>query len=168
MKRFIAAVLAFILVLSLIGSTSATDIPSNDVRIGNIDNPTATSEATEPPVEEEYPPEEHEPPPAGIEEYDYTIDLSNLFKYSIVALNNATLNGHTRGSIWVGGELTGGEWKFVDDGSLGGNSPSDSYVAVNKSHIQFKGRTSQQSETAYKGLTANAVSTTKGYWNNLI
>lgn len=99
---------------------------------------------------------------------DFSVTLSNLSQYSIVALNNAGLNGHTRGSIWVGGTLTSGEWKFVDDCSLGGVSNSDSYVHNNNSSVQFKGRTSAQSTEAYYGLTDAAISNTRNYWYGII
>jgi hypothetical protein len=100
--------------------------------------------------------------------YDYVVNLSTLSNYSIVALNNATLNGHVRGSIWVGGELNGGEWKFVDDGSIGGTAVSDSYVYTNNSSIQFKGRTGAQSTSAYRCLSDTAVNSSYSYWRNLI
>ena len=103
-----------------------------------------------------------------IQSVDYTVTLSNLSLYSIVALRNATLNGHTRGSIWIGGTLKSGDWRFVDDGAFDGFSPSNSYVAKNESTIQFKARTAQQSQYAYFGLTKSAITETRNYWNNLI
>ena len=103
-----------------------------------------------------------------IEERDYSISLSNLYKYSLVALNDLTLGSHTRGSIWVGGTLYG-SGNCVDDGSLNHEiGPSDSYIAINDSSVQFKGRTGEQSTTAYYGLTSNAISNTRSYWRNLI
>lgn len=99
---------------------------------------------------------------------NYSVTLSNLPQYSIVALNNANLNGHVRGSIWVGGTLTSGEYKFVDDGSINHSSTSDSYVRNNNSSIQFKGRTNAQSASAFYYLSDNAVSNTRAYWRNLI
>jgi len=100
--------------------------------------------------------------------YNYNITLSNLSNYSIVALNNATINGHTRGSIWIGGTLYSGNWKFVDDGSINGVSTSDSYIYNNQSSIQFKGRTADQSADAFYYLNSNAINTTRNYWYNLI
>lgn len=108
------------------------------------------------------------PTDLGPMQMDYSITLSNLSQFSLVALNNANLNGHVRGSIWVGGTLTSGDWKFVDDGSIGSISPSDSYVANNESGIQFKGRTGKQSTLAYYGLTEDAINGTRNYWYNLI
>lgn len=108
------------------------------------------------------------PTDLGPMQMDYSITLSNLSQFSLVALNNANLNGHVRGSIWVGGTLTSGDWKFVDDGSIGSVSPSDSYVANNESGIQFKGRTGEQSTLAYYGLTEDAINGTRNYWYNLI
>lgn len=103
-----------------------------------------------------------------IEIRDYTVTLSNLRYYSIVALNNATLNGHIRGSIWVGGTLHGSEWKFVDDGALNRESPSDSYVHNNESQIQFKGRTNDQGLNSYFCPSDASIAETRSYWQNLI
>ena len=103
-----------------------------------------------------------------IPQVNYTISLSNLSNYSLIALYNATLNGHTRGSIWIGGTLYSGDWKFVDDGSIGGNSPSDSYVFNNQSSIQFKGRTNIQGKDSFYGLTQDAVNTTRNYWYSML
>ena len=99
---------------------------------------------------------------------DYTITLSNLSQFNLVALHNANLNGHTRGSIWVGETLHGGEWKFVDDGSIDHAGAGNSYIYNNESSIQFKGRTSEQSPDAYYGLTDSAVSSTRNYWYDII
>ena len=103
-----------------------------------------------------------------IQPVDYVVTLANLSQYSIVALRDAYLNGHTRGSIWIGGTLTSGANKFVDDGSIGGVAASDSYVAINKSSVQFKGRTSEQGLYSYYGLTESAINSTRTYWRNLI
>ena len=99
---------------------------------------------------------------------DYSITLSNLSQFNLVALNDANLNGHVRGSIWVGGTLTSGDWKFVDDGSIGGVGAGDSYVAINASTIQFKARTGEQGRNSYYGLTNAAINNTRNYWKNLI
>ena len=144
MKKIIAFLMTLILLIGLIPVAG-----SNEIDLGDFSNP-----ATPTDLQPVY--------------YDYTINLSNLPSYSIVALHNATLNGHVRGSIWVGGELNGGEWKFVDDGSIGGNSPTDSYVHINNSSIQFKGRTSVQSTNMYRLLTDAAISNTRGYWQNIV
>jgi hypothetical protein len=128
MKRIVALLLTILLVFGMI-NTASNEGPATPTDLDPID-PTTT-----------------------IPSVDYRVTLSNLPYYSIIALRNAQLNGHTRGSIWIGGTLTSGEWKFVDDGSIGGVSPSDSYVANNESGIQFKGRTSEQSTLAYYGLT---------------
>ena len=144
MKKIIAFLMTLILLMGLIPVAG-----SNEIDLGDFSNP-----ATPTDLQPVY--------------YDYTINLSNLPSYSIVALHNATLNGHVRGSIWVGGELNGGEWKFVDDGSIGGNSPTDSYVHINNSSIQFKGRTSVQSTNMYRLLTDAAISNTRGYWQNIV
>ena len=97
---------------------------------------------------------------------NYTINASNLSKFSIVALNNANLTGHIRGSIWIGGTLQGN--CNVDDGSINHSGAGTSYVYNNQSTIAFKSRTSEQSQLVYHGLTDSAVTTTKDYWNNLI
>ena len=39
---------------------------------------------------------------------------------------------------------------------------------IDNSHIQFKGRTNEQSEYAYYHLTENAIANTKEYWNNIL
>lgn len=167
MKRVIAALLVIILICSFVDMTAAKDITSDPVTITDI---TPLDNDTNPPENENPPPESDPDPPAseGIRQMDFSVNLSNLYQYSIVALHDATLNGHVRGSIWVGGTLKGGEWKFVDDGSLGGISASTSYVAVNESHIQFRGRTNEQGETSYCGLNDSIISSTRGYWQNLI
>ena len=61
--------------------------------------------------------------------YEYVIKRDNLPKYSIVAFGNAAINGHIRGSIYVGGTLTGSQ--YIDDGSLNGIAASDSYIYNN-------------------------------------
>jgi len=98
--------------------------------------------------------------------YVYNIDLSNLNLYNIVSLQNAEIRCHVRGSIWVGGTLTGSQ--YIDDGSLNGISPSNSYVYTNESTIYFKSRTSQQSRDAYYLLSAQAVLDTTKYWENIL
>lgn len=139
MKRIIALLLTLFLVFGMINTAASNEEPATPSDL----TPT-------------------------IQKVDYTVTLANLSQYNIVALRNANLNGHTRGSIWIGGTLKGGEWKFVDDGSVGGNSPSDSYVADNQSSIQFKGRTSEQGLYSYYGLTDSAISSTRSYWSSLI
>lgn len=95
---------------------------------------------------------------------DFTPNLSNLNQFNIVALNNFLQQGHVRGSVWVGGTMTGGPYMFVDDGSIGGSGAHTSYVYNNQSEVQFKGRTSEQSLTAYMGLTDAAVTANANYW----
>lgn len=97
---------------------------------------------------------------------DYVPKLSNLKQFSLIALQDATLIGHTRGSIWVGGELSGNS--IVDDGSVNHQNPNDSYVATNNSSIQFKGRTNAQATDAYYGLSEAAIRATRQYWNDII
>lgn len=104
--------------------------------------------------------------PVDIVYSDYVVDLQNLYKYNIIALQNADINNHIRGSIWVGGNLTGSQ--YVDDGSLNGEIASESYVANNISNIYFKSRTMQQSLTSYKGLTDQAVNNAIDYWTQII
>ena len=87
--------------------------------------------------------------------YDYTINRSNMPHYNIVAFNNATINGHIRGSIYVGGTLTGSQ--YVDDSSIDGVAASDSYVRNNQSQVYFKGRTGEQSLTAYYCLSEQSA-----------
>ena len=134
MKRLIIILLVIVLLCSIIDITAATDIVSNNLVVTGVEESPAP-ETSNPPVESD-PPSDPDPPKEDetvgeIVKVDYTITLSNLYQYSMVALSNATLNGHVRGSIWVGGTLYAGEYKFVDDGSLGGTSSSTSYIANN-------------------------------------
>ena len=98
--------------------------------------------------------------------YDYVIKSSNMPQYSIVAFNNAAINGHIRGSIYVGGTLRGSQ--FIDDGSINGVAASDSYVYNNESSVTFKGRTSEQGAESYRYLSATSGSSTALYWKNFI
>ena len=52
------------------------------------------------------------------EEYDYVMHLSNSKGYSIIALNDAFIDMHIRGSLWIGGTLTSNDWCGTDDGSI--------------------------------------------------
>jgi hypothetical protein len=97
---------------------------------------------------------------------NYTVDLDNLYKYNIIALQNADINCHIRGSIWVGGTLTGNQ--YIDDGSLNGKIASESYVFNNQSNIYFQSRTNNQGLDSYKGLTASAVENNINYWTSII
>lgn len=99
-------------------------------------------------------------------EYDYTVDLSNLYAYSIVALNDANITQHIRGSIWIGGTLTGNQ--YIDDGSIQGQAASDSYVYNNMSQLYFRGRTAEQSQDYYFLLTYKSVESTRNYWLKLM
>jgi len=106
-----------------------------------------------------------EPP----KEYNFNIKLSNLTGYSIIALNNAFIDSHIRGSLWIGNTLTSNEWCGSDDGSINHNpSDTESYIYNNESQMYFQGRTENQSKDAYKKLSAAAVETTKDYWTNII
>lgn len=96
----------------------------------------------------------------------YNIDLYNLNKYNLVSLENANIRCHVRGSIWIGGTLTGSQ--YVDDGSLNGESSSNSYIYENQSTIYFKSRTTQQSQDAYYKLAAQSVIDTTNYWKNIL
>ena len=98
--------------------------------------------------------------------YIYNIDMYNLNAYNLVSLENADIRCHVRGSIWIGGTLTGSQ--YIDDGSLNGESPSNSYVYENQSTIYFKSRTIQQSQDAYYKLAAQSVIDTTNYWQNIL
>ena len=98
--------------------------------------------------------------------YDYVIKSSNMPQYSIVAFNNAAINGHIRGSIYVGGTLRGSQ--FIDDGSINGVAASDSYVYNNESNVSFKGRTNEQGAESYRHLSATSGGSTASYWKNFI
>ena len=67
---------------------------------------------------------------------DYSVILEDLYKYNIVALQNADINCHVRGSIWIGGTLTGNQ--YIDDGSLNGQIASESYVYNNQSSLPLR------------------------------
>lgn len=96
----------------------------------------------------------------------YNIDLYNLNKYNLVSLENANIRCHVRGSIWIGGTLIGSQ--YIDDGSLNGESLSNSYIYENQSTIYFKSRTTQQSQDAYYKLAAQSVIDTTNYWKNIL
>ena len=96
----------------------------------------------------------------------YEVNLNNLNKFNIVALGDASLSGHIRGSIWVGGTLTGN--LTVDDGSIDHQNPFNSYIYDNNSSINFKGRTSEQSMDAFYQLEDSAVYNTAMYWYSLL
>lgn len=99
---------------------------------------------------------------------NYVVKQSNLNDFSIVALQDATIQGHIRGSLWVGGTLRSADWIFVDDGSINHSGAKTSYIYNNESSIQFKSRTSEQSKYAYNGLTDDAVHKTANYWINTL
>ena len=102
-------------------------------------------------------------------EYDYIMHLSNNKGYSIIALNNAFIDMHIRGSLWIGGTLTSNNWCGTDDGSINHQpSGTESYIYNNESEMYFQGRTENQSKDAYKKLSAAAVEATKDYWTNII
>ena len=92
--------------------------------------------------------------------------MYNLNAYNLVSLENADIRCHVRGSIWIGGTLTGSQ--YIDDGSLNGESPSNSYIYENQSTIYFKSRTIQQSQDAYYKLAAQSVIDTTNYWQNIL
>ena len=97
---------------------------------------------------------------------DFFVDLNHLYQYNIIALNDADINCHVRGSIWVGGNLTGNQ--YIDDGSLNGLAASDSYVYFNLSSLNFKSRTEFQSPDAFFHLTDTAVINGTQYWTSML
>ena len=107
-----------------------------------------------------------EPP---IEEESYNVKLSNMCHFSIVALNDAYIDAHIRGSLWVGGTLTSNNWCGTDDGSVN-HQPSkyESYIYNNESSMYFKGRTDAQSPDAYNILSYDCVESVRSYWKNLL
>ena len=104
-----------------------------------------------------------------IEEHDFNVKLSNMVGYSIIALNDAFIDMHIRGSLWIGGTLTSNNWCGTDDGSIN-HTPSgtESYIFNNESEMYFQGRTENQSKDAYKKLSAAAVKSTRDYWTSII
>lgn len=94
------------------------------------------------------------------------VNIENLSDYNLVALNDADVNCHIRGSIYVGGVLTGNQ--YIDDGSMYGEPGSESYVYDNQSNLYFQSRTTNQSLDAYQKLDENAASATASYWENLL
>lgn len=123
-------------------------------------------EPIEPPVEPDNPTIPNEPPTedTGPPISDFTPSLSNLNQFSIIALHDFTMRGHIRNSIWIGGTMTGESYMCVDDGSIGGSGAHTSYVYNNQSEVQFKGRTSEQSSSAYMRLSDDAVTSNANYW----
>lgn len=104
-----------------------------------------------------------------IEEKSYNVKLSNMSHFSIVALNNAYIDAHIRGNIWIGGTLTSNDWCGCDDGSIN-HKPSEyeSYIYNNESNMYFKGRTDLQSQDAYNTLSYDCVESVRSYWQNLL
>lgn len=94
------------------------------------------------------------------------VNIDNLSDYNLVALNDADVNCHIRGSIYVGGVLTGNQ--YIDDGSMYGEPGTESYVYDNQSNLYFQSRTTNQSLEAYQKLDENAASATANYWENLL
>jgi len=103
--------------------------------------------------------------PLHVDEQKYNVKLSNMQHYSIIALNDAYIDAHIRGSIWVGGTLTSSDWCGADDDSIN-HKPSkyESYIYNNESNMYFKGRTDEQSKEAYNVLTYNCVESVRTYW----
>ena len=134
MKRIIAFLLAFIFAFCQIG-------------IGLTEQPATPTDLD--PV----------PPIIEIQTSDFAPSLSNMRQFSIIALNDFTQQGHVRGSVWVGGIMTGGPWMFVDDAA-----GASSYVYNNQSEVQFKGRTAEQGLDSYTALSDTAVTNAKNYW----
>lgn len=90
--------------------------------------------------------------------------LANMSQYSYIVLGNMNTNNHSRGSLFVGGTLTG--TGSVDDGSVKGvASGSYSMIYDNQTSMSFLGRTPQQSTEAYIQISANDVNGAKGYWS---
>ena len=94
------------------------------------------------------------------------VNIDNLSDYNLVALNDADVNCHIRGSIYVGGVLTGNQ--YIDDGSMYGEPGSESYVYDNQSNLYFQSRTVNQSLDAYQKLDEKAASATANYWENIL
>jgi hypothetical protein len=94
------------------------------------------------------------------------VNIDNLSDYNLVALNDADVNCHIRGSIYVGGVLTGNQ--YIDDGSMYGEPGSESYVYDNQSNLYFQSRTVNQSLEAYQKIDEGAASATASYWENLL
>jgi hypothetical protein len=94
------------------------------------------------------------------------VNIDNLSDYNLVALNDADVNCHIRGSIYVGGVLTGNQ--YIDDGSMYGEPGSESYVYDNQSNLYFQSRTVNQSLEAYQKINEDAASATASYWKNLL
>jgi len=156
MKRLIALLLVVILLIIPAVNTSAGESPTTPTDLEPIEPPVEPDTPTIP----DEPPTEDTGPPIS----DFTPSLLNLNQFNIVALHDFTMRGHIRNSVWVGGTMTGESYMFVDDGSIGGSEAHTSYVYNNQSEVQFKGRTSGQSSSAYMRLSDDAVTSNANYW----
>lgn len=143
MKKWVSMLMLALLVITL--PTLAEDLDSNSQQLEEL---TGEPEVIPQPIA------------------DFIVELSNLPNYSIVALNNADINCHTRGSLYVGGTLTGQQ--YIDDGAINGVSPSNSYIYDNQSEIVFKSRTSEQDKNAWYQLTDWSIETNSAYWQNIL
>ena len=169
MKRIIAFLLTliFCLFISISMAENVTNEPVETVIEETVEEEIQFSEEDNNENENEDPSSQQEPTVEhNIVEYDYDINLNNLYLYNIVALNDANINSHIRGSLWVGGTLMGSQ--YVDDGSISGNAASDSYIYNNMSQIYFKSRTSQQDLEYFFLLTYKSVEATRNYWIDLM
>lgn len=163
MKKTIAFILAIVVFLLLTMTYAHSEgISSEILQIPTVSERQPTTEDVPPDL-----PTIEDPPEILQSVSNYVVNLSNLSQFSLVALNNLTINGHVRGSIWVGGTLSG-EGRYVDDGSINHENAGTSYIYNNNSTVQFKGRTSEQSVDAFSYLTKEAVSATSQYWTDLI
>lgn len=153
MKKIIAFILVLIFILTPIFTTGTSESPATPTDLEPIDPP------VEPENPELDPPSEPESDPDPPLVVDYTVSLSTLNKFNVVALNDFHMQGHVRGSVWVGGTMTGGPWMFVDDAA-----GASSYIYDNQSEVQFKGRTAEQGLDSYSRLSEDAVTNNKNYW----
>lgn len=154
---FLLTIIIFIMPLSAYSEDIEFPPQEQIVELGGEEIESEIIEAENASSEEEQP---------QITEYDYEIGLDNLYKYNIVALNDAQINQHIRGSLWVGGTLTGDQ--YVDDGSINGVAASDSYVYNNLSQLNFKSRTQYQGLDSYYWLSYKAVENTRNFWYNIM
>lgn len=177
MKKILSIFMAIIVFLTIIVPVAAEDIEieNMDISLENIGEEEKEIQLNiedlelivEEPAAALVPNEDEEV--VIIEEHDFNIKLSNMIGYSIIALNDAFIDMHIRGSLWVGGTLTSNNWCGTDDGSINHvPSGTESYIFNNESEMYFQGRTENQSKDAYKKLSAAAVESTRDYWTSII
>ena len=129
MKRVLAFLLAFILAFCNFGIGLVEQMPATPTDL----TPVITEQIEVPPDPDpgDTNPGDQQGDDQGgpqIQVGDYVPQLGSLNKYSIVALHDFKQTGHVRGSVWVGGTMTGGPYMYVDDGSIGGSGAGTSYV----------------------------------------